>query len=353
MLKQDKKLLAACLAAVGLWALLFGSVVYPQWTAREAEVKTAQEKLNRLAGLIEPTQGMAPKPDADRELQKEHAVLMEAINELRRIELGDLGRFKLSAAGTTDPRTHFAQLRRGIVEGTTQGQGAVRLGDRIRDDLGFGELAANDPAPLNLVRLFAVSKFIDAAKDAGVQEIMAIEYPAPVALTRPDVPPLESKKTVGLADRLLKAKSAQDAEDVLRDFETLGAAGAPALQDVRLPKDHPALPLVPKTLARMELERLIQVPLVVRVRADERAFAQLLYELQPSPTDPRFQNGGRPARYFCVRGLHATVKDPRSTVLDATLQVGALFPDSQMKEQQVPIKEDTGPGLQRTPVDRY
>jgi 5-methyltetrahydrofolate--homocysteine methyltransferase len=125
-------------------------------------------------------------------------------------------------------------------------------------------------------------------------------------------------------------------KSVVATMDALAASG--------LPKDHPALPLVPKALARMELERLIQVPLVVRVRADERAFAQLLYELQPNPTDPRFQNGGSPSRYFCVRGLHASVKDPRSTVLDATIQVGALFPESQMREQQVPLKEDTGPG---------
>jgi hypothetical protein len=349
MFKQDKKLLAACVAAVGLWALLFASFVYPQWTAREEEVRTAQEKLDRLVSLTTRGPGTEAKPDADREVGKERAVLMEAINELKRIELGDLGRYKLSAAGTTDPRTHFAQLRRAIVESATQGQGTVRLGDRIKEDLGFGELAANDPASLNLVRLFAVSKFMDATKDAGVQEITALEYPAPMTLTRPETPALESKKTSGLGDRLLKAKTAQEAEDVLRDFEALGAGAAAALQDVKLPKDHPALPLVPKALAKMELERLVQLPLVVRVRADERAFTQLLYELQPSPTDPRFQNGAAPGRYFCVRGFHASVKDPKSTMLDATIQLGALFPESQMREQQVPIKEDNGPGLLRPP----
>jgi hypothetical protein len=283
--KSDKKLWTAAVAAVALWGVLFGMLVYPQWTARDTQLAAAQDKLESLQKLITAADGTESRPKAEAEVNKERAVLSDALAELKHIEMGDLGKFKLSAAGSGDPAAYFAQMRRTVSESAGQGKSPVRLGDKVRDNLDFGELAQRDPPALNLVRLFVVTKFLEAAKDAGVQEIVSIEYPAPTPLVRPE---------------------------------------------------------------GLEIERLIQLPLVVKVRADERSFAQLLYELQPSPTDARLQNTAA-SRYFCVRGVQSTIKDPRSTVLDGVVSVGALFPESQMKEQKVEVKEDRGPTLLRPP----
>ena len=98
------------------------------------------------------------------------------------------------------------------------------------------------------------------------------------------------------------------------------------------------------------IERLIQVPLIVRLRATERDFAQFLDELQLAPPRPSAVKGGPGSGaldlvpYLCLRGLQVVVKDSRSGVLEATVAVGALFPEKLLKEQGMVLKEDERPG---------
>jgi len=86
--------------------------------------------------------------------------------------------------------------------------------------------------------------------------------------------------------------------------------------------------------AGLEIESLIQIPIAVQMRLPEASLGPLLYELEPNP------KAGPANRYFCIRALQASVKDDKAGVLDAAINVGALYTQAQMKDQGVTVKEE-------------
>jgi hypothetical protein len=46
-------------------------------------------------------------------------------------------------------------------------------------------------------------------------------------------------------------------------------------------------------------------------------------------------------RYFCIRAVQAVVRDDKSGVLEASVNLGTLFSATQLKEEQkIVVKED-------------
>jgi len=223
MFAKNKKIVLGALAAVTVWAILYGYVlVQPNWNAREASVRDAQTTLDTWLKFYKKKEGHIPLPDAAAQLVKREQVLDTASKELKQIEFAsDWQGFTLAAAGSSDPNNYFDR-KRGEVLAQAKTDG-LRFAPGL-DDLGFrAKVLTEEPVPLNLVRLFALSRLLAVTKTSRILDIQKIEYPK---------------------HRLVPA----DGE------------GAPAI------------------------ERLYVVPLEVRFRATERDFAQFLFELQ-RPSD--------------------------------------------------------------------
>lgn len=282
-LEREKNYVLGALGALALWGILYRFLVSPLWTQREAEISTANQALEQLTGAMEPQKGTWLLPKAQLEVKKNRLELEDALAELRHMDFGDLGDYKVSAAGSGDPNTYFSLKRREVLD-AAQKPPELHFAPGLKEDLGFRELPSSDPIGLNLVRLVAVKRLLEAARDARVQDIVSIQYPAPMLL-----PPPEG----------------------------------------------------------LETNKLVQLPLLVRLRADERDVAQFLYEVQPGRDDPRFKDGGGPRRFFCLRGFSAEVKDPKSGMWEVQVALGAIFQEAQLREQGVEIKEDLRPEYQR------
>jgi hypothetical protein len=268
--KDEKKILIFGIALIVAWVALFYVLIYPMWTQRDEAVTKAQEKLDRLAKLTKDTKGMWDITKAEESLEKEASALQVMLTELKTVEAGDLGIYKISEAKGGDPSTFFSRLRVELLEKIRSEQMAL-LAPAIEKDLAFRDKASSDPVALNLVRLHVLDRFFAAAKLAGVREVLAIQFPEAIPIPRPE----------GLA-----------------------------------------------------IEQLIQIPIVVQLRLPEPALGPLLYQLEPNPKN------GAADRYFCIRAFQASVKDEKTGLLDAVINLGALYTQTQMQEQGVPIKEE-------------
>lgn len=272
MFARNKRIFLMALGAVALWVALFYALVVPQWAQRESEIRAAQEHLGLWRKYYQAAPEARALPAAARELDHEERGLAEALTVLKQIEIGrDMQGFALSAAEGGDPMNYLDTLRRKVLS-AARSRYAIRLAPGL-DDLGLrGDLAKNrKDVPLNLARLFALERFLAAAKEANVTEVLAIRFPKPGV-----VPAAEAEKA--------------------------------------------------------EVERLLQVPLVVQFRAPERNFAPLLCELQRPTDKTRF--------YLCPRGFQVGVKDASSGMVEASVAVGALMPVSQAKELELEVKEE-------------
>ena len=268
--KTEKKLLVIAVGLVVAWGVLYSMFVSPLWASREEALSAAEQKLERLKKLTKGSEDTWEVPTANATLDLEAAALKEMLAELQTLQVKDLGPYKLTAVGDRDPNTYFARLRRELIENVRK-ESSVAIGPAIASDLGYRDKATNDPVALNLIRLFALERFFEAAKAAHVEEVTSFQYPDPAVLPRPE---------------------------------------------------------------GLEIEKLIQVPIVVRLRLTESALGPLLYHLAPNP---RHKQGDR---YFCIRSLQTIVKDEKSGVLEASLNLGSLFTESQLAEQGIVVKEE-------------
>lgn len=268
--KNAKKLLLMAVGLMVAWAVLFYLLVHPLWTSRDQALATARQKLEKLEKMTKGGSDTWQVPAANASLDAEAAALKAMLAELATVQASDLGPYKLTAVGDRDPNTYFARLRREMIENVRR-DSTVLLSPLIADDLGFRDKATNDPVALNLVRLYTLSRFFEAAKAVGVEEVTGLQYPDPAVMPRPE---------------------------------------------------------------GLEIEKLIQVPIVVRLRLTEPSFGPLLYHLEPNPKHKLAD------RYFCIRALQAVVQDDRSGVLDVLVNLGTLFTETQLKEQGIVVKEE-------------
>lgn len=273
--KDEKKILAFASTVVVAWAVLFYLLVCPMYDQRDQAVGEAQKKIERLAKLTAGSPETWDITKATESLEKEAAALQAMVAELKAIEAGPLGPYSIAETKGKDPNAFFAGRRVELIE-KIRAKSAVQLAPAIANDLGFRDMAATDPIALNLVRLHVLDRFFDSAKAANVHEVVSIQYPSASIMPRP---------------------------------------------------------------AGLEIEGLVQVPIVVRLRLPEPALGPLLYELDPNP------KLGAMDRYFCIRALQATVKDDKSGLLDVLVNLGALYTQAQMREQDVTIKDEERPGL--------
>ena len=267
---SEKKLLLMTLGLIVGWAVLFYVLVYPLWTSREDVLKAAGQKIERLQKLTNERSGTWAVPAANASLDDEARALKEMLAELKTVQAGDLGSYKLTLVGDRDPNLYFARLRRELIEKVRK-ESRVLLGTNVATDLGFGDKATSDPVALNLVRLFALDRFFDAAKAADVEEVMTLQFPDPAVMEQPE---------------------------------------------------------------GLEIEKLVQVPIIARLRLTESSFGPLLYHLEPNPKHKDVD------RYFCIRAFEAAVRDDKSGVLEVSVNLGTLLTGAQLKEQGIVVKDD-------------
>jgi hypothetical protein len=268
--KDEKKILVSGVALLIAWIAIFYFLVYPMWTQRDETVGEAQKKLEKLAKLTKGAKGTWDITKADESLDNEAAALQVMLTELKAVEAGNLGIYSISKVDKGDPATYFSQMRVELIE-KIAADPLVLLAPAIEKDLAFKDKANSDPVALNLVRLHVLDRFFAAAKLAGVREVMAIQYPDAIPMPRPE---------------------------------------------------------------GLEIESLVQVPIVVQLRLPEASLGPLLYQLEPNPKN------GAADRYFCIRALQVNVKDDKTGLLDAVINLGALYTHAQMKEQGVTVKEE-------------
>lgn len=116
---------------------------------------------------------------------------------------------------------------------------------------------------------------------------------------------------------------------LLRFFAAAKAAGVREVVAIQYPE-----PAAMPRPAGLEIESLVQVPIAVQIRLPEASLGALLYELEPNP------KAGQADRYFCIRAMQASVKDDKTGLLDAAINVGALYTQTQMRDQGVTVKEE-------------
>ena len=224
MFAKNKKIILGALAAAAVWGALYQYVlVQPNWNERDIAVTNAEASIETWRKLYKEKKDFMALPDATAQLVKREQVLEAAAKELKQAEFTqDWKDFTLAKAGSSDPNNYFLRLR-GEVLAQAKADG-LRLAAGL-DDLGFRGKTLEEPVALNLARLFVLSRFFSAAKDARVADIQKIEF-------------AKHRKV-----------SMEGTED-------------------------------------LPIERLYLVPLQVHFRATERDLAQLLYELQ-RPADPK------------------------------------------------------------------
>lgn len=288
MFQRSKYTLMAGAVAAVLWGVGYFMFVAPTWAERDREIENGRTAMQDWLERYEPSKTTQPLPVARKELEARMASYHKGLEELKGIhfvrDLRDMGPFTLASAKGDDPKNYFDKKRNEVskaVAGSYELQMAPELGD-----LGFSD----DDVGLNLARLFVLKRFFAALKSAKGKEVAyvdGIRYPKP---------------------RVISFDEAMPAE---------GDANAP-----------------------LPAGRLFVIPLKVRLRLPERNFAQLLYDLQPNPTDPQNATANKEACYFLLRGVEAQVRDKADGTLYAEIAVGAIFPEQQfVKELKIPFEE--------------
>ena len=218
MFAKNKKIILGALAAAVAWAALYQYVlVQPNWNDREMAVRNAEASIDTWQKFYKEKKDHLALPDATAQLVRREQVLEAAAKDLKQAEFTqDWKDFTLAKAGSSDPNNYFLRLRSEVLA-QAKADG-LRLAAGL-DDLGFRGKTLEEPVALNLARLFVLSRFLSAAKDARVADIQKVEF-------------AKHRKV-----------SMEGTED-------------------------------------LPIERLYLVPLQVHFRATERDLAQLLHELQ-------------------------------------------------------------------------
>lgn len=279
---MDRWLLSAGGGLMLFWLIFYFAAVRPAWRAEAESLAAAQTALDELAKVCQAKEGARPEPEAREALNQRNTKLDAMLAKLVNLEFQGsgqgLGDYSLDAVlrSGRDPGAYFAERRIGLKQVATE----------------------------------CALKFVPPQ----VGEQFGIDVPPDQKVSEQEFR-MHLVRLFVLHRFFLAAKEAGVAE--VRGIQHLPAA--------RVEGEAP--------------ERLVQFPMLLKLRVPERGLAQLLYTLQRAP------ESGEGRSWFCLRGFSVAVKDPRSGLVDAQLALGALFPASFLKANGLP-------GLEEAPSKR-
>jgi hypothetical protein len=317
MAKRTVKILLAAAAAIIGWLTLYGILVGPAWSnAEESQAKAAalQKKCAVWHAPDAQKPHLRPLPEAKTELHKNNEALKRELLVsahtffANKANLHRLRDYTRKAIGEGDPNNYFDRLRRKTAEQIVR-QYVLTL-DPNWTDLGFrGAIVEGEESEskveLNLLRLamlerLAAAVFQAADKQPGLFAITRIGYGPTVVAPFPDE---ENEKA---------AKKETDAD--WRNW---------------------AQPEQPKA-APPPFERIFEAPMRVWLRAPERNFVRLLFELQRAPQNPD-EWGFLTVRSFRIE---TNEKYRAEGVVECSVSVCALLPESvYLGEFRIPHKD--------------
>ncbi|HYF49470.1 MAG TPA: hypothetical protein VEJ63_08695 [Planctomycetota bacterium] len=304
MIAQNKLLLAGAVASVAAFVCAHLFFIQSNWAESARQLDTAKQNKDKWDNYFKAKsdEKLVSKPEAEKAIRDSNSALQRKLDELKQIEFGtpdSLHAFSLAAAGNGDPKNY---LQSSIT--TTKQRAKESLSISVPLELGIGEKAAEEPVALNLFRLAMVDRFLTACKDANVPAITRLRYEAPVTIKLHDAP----EEAVEDEDDAPKKKGAEKEEKKANPYE---------------------------------IEPLVKFPMRAVITAPERAFSQLLFEVQ-KPTDA--------ARgYFALRGFHVYVRDANSGMVEASIALEALLSTKTVNKLQIPVKE---PDERRRPASQ-
>lgn len=306
MFSQNKGMITGALVCIGVFAVVQWMFIQSNWAEADRKLQEADGVRVKWDKFYKPGDKLVPHPDAEKALNESNSKLQAHLDNLRKIEFGTLDSlrvFSVAAAGSNDPKNY---LTASITQMKTRAKDSLNISVPV--DLGINEKTAEDPVPLNLFRLAMVERLLTSCKESGVIAVSRITYETPKRIEQPET----EEET---AEDKEKDKDPRKHKKDERDEE-------------KKPEKDPG-------------ELLVQFPMRVVVAAPERAFAQLLFEMQ-KPSDTTHG-------YFCLRGFSVWVRDSNTGLIEASMYVTALLNLKTAQKLGIPVKE---PDDRHGPVQR-
>lgn len=342
--EKNKNLLIATGAVALLWIILYYVMISPNWDEAGKSVTAAAEK--RLAWETathadrerkdakdeKRTNDFKPRADAEKELNRSSEQTEIKFKELRRIEFGTrdtLKPYSIAAVGKSGDTKNLLNEKLKQTKDRANSILKVKI-EAEKLAARFGDESASDA--LNLLRLALMDRFLSACKEvkdvntkeSRIEEIVAVDYQEPKPIPVPE-------------DEKAKEKE-KDGDDESTENKKPKGKGKDKDKNADKPEG---------------IDRLVQIPMKVLVRAPERYVNQLLYELGlPTPSE---QVGEDRRGYFCVRGFHISVSNNTGStgekLVEMSVGVSALLRESEVKALGIGMKGERG--KRSTDADAY
>ncbi|HEY3321145.1 MAG TPA: hypothetical protein VGP72_11815 [Planctomycetota bacterium] len=283
--KENKMLLLGTAGVVIAVLLVHMFWVNQNRLAADEKLKAAEENREKWEKNFKSGAGLLPRPAAEKAIQDSNLELKKKEDQLKNILFGtpdSLRSYTESAAGAGDKRMYLIKRRGDIFE---HGKAII-----AQSDLGIVEKVAEDPIPLNLLRLAMVDTLITDCLAVNRTMIRRIQYNQPRFLRRGD-------------------------------------------EDAEAPVETERKPATKKDAAKVDsTERLVQIPMKVLITLPEAGIEKLLYEIQ-KPSNPV-------RGYLCLRGYHVAVRSAGSGIVDLVIGVSALLNEGFIRDLKIPVKTE-------------
>ena len=310
MNKKDQPYYIGAGIAVVLWLILYSVIVAGDWNTRDEQVKTSNETLKHIYEKQVSKDGTKNISDGLAVLaaeQQRQDVLMKQLEKIEFAQKLPAHQIQDVKAGE-DPKNYFDKKRR---EGLDAANGKGLKFSPGWEDLGFRATLNDDLPQLNLARLYVLNQFLDTASGVHVGQIVSIHYPKPFMIPLPDDPNAEKEVVVQTPSG--RRRTGQPEKEKEKE-ESIEAAPPPLLGEI---------------------------PLVVRLKIEERKIASLLQELQKPSSD----NHG----FFSLRGFSVMLKESNTGLVELELALGAVFSEVKLKEWKIDLQERNSSGLPGRP----
>lgn len=307
--ERNKRILLSAGGCIAVWWIVYAWAVAPAWSAAETERTAAEAARKKWRKYYRKDRDgkTRPLPQARAALKRNDEALKREKTTAAEIFFADekqLQKYSRAAAGEGDPNNYFDRLRRRTTEQIVKQYGLTV--DPKWNDLGFrGNVLGTDEVEskveLNLLRLAMADRAAEAARRAASDSAVPAQF-------------------FGfLYGKPRAAKFPRD-EDEAAAAEAAGSYPADTQKEKRKP---PA-------------ERIIEVPMRLRVRMPEKNFVRFLYELQRPPKNP--DDWG----FLTVRGFQIVTREKyrAAGVIEGSVRVCALLPESLFRGKlRIPLKE--------------